>query len=163
MPKQKIFKDFFDKIIKIDDEVLHLWCVINNGRVYGGEKAVQHKIGKIINLNTKTVRMEWLDQNGEYHQSSIKNTKNRIIVLDTDKRLINSYKYHIEINSRDMLIHKLHKKVSALEGSLKDSWKIREEHIQTISGQIDTINKLQNTINELTKDFERFAILDLRR
>jgi hypothetical protein len=80
--KQKTFRDFFGKDIKVGDDVLHLWAKIVRDKVWGGESAIRHKKAKVVGFSAKGVRIEWKKNHTDsMKQSTIFNTRNRLIIL----------------------------------------------------------------------------------
>ena len=80
----KVFKDMFGRGINVGDMVLHLWTYVDGrGRPYGGKNGVNHKLGTVIRLNPKSIRIRHRDK-GEEGESNIYNTTNRIIIMENE-------------------------------------------------------------------------------
>ncbi len=160
--KKKIYRDLFNREIKMGDDILHLWCNKDReGYARGGTGAVKYKHATVNKFNAKTVGIEWTNENGDISTSSIKNTRNRIIILTNDKELLNSYKYKTEIRSRDDLINKLHRDVSKEQNKLRLESKKLSHSAFLNSGLIKKMEEMQKIIDELIKGSERFSMLDL--
>ena len=80
--RKKIFKDLFNREIKIGDTVLNMWA---NDRFYtnqgdGGPGVIQYRFAKVIKFCPQSIRIEY-SQGKTIKDTSIFNTHNRIIVM----------------------------------------------------------------------------------
>ena len=162
----KVFRDLFSREIKNGDKVLHLWCEKDDqGGVRHGKKAVRHKHAHVVAFGEKTVRIEWQNEDGDIIQSSIKNTRNRIIILTENSDLIERTEYKVKIEVQDKLLAKLYKKIAKNEEKLKGSQdlnkRMNKEYLADRKNDQLKIVELQGIIDELCKGSDRFSMLDL--
>ena len=148
-------KDMFHRDIRIGDNIVHLWCELNNdGSARGGKKAVKHKHARVIGFTEKTVRIEWFNEHGDMSSSSIKNTRNRIIILSVDKNLMPIDKYKIILDKKDKNLRDLKEELDVESRKLSHSKFLNSE-------LINKVEEMQETIEELSSGFKRFEMLDL--
>jgi len=159
MNEQKIFRDLLGRDIKIGDNVLHLWTRVDNrGYPIGGQGAINKKIATVIKQTPNGIGIEWRDKRDKrIKRSTIFNTKNRLIVLDGKKIMLN---FDDIVKDVEESYEKYKKSMATKIKNLNEELKLSEkERIE-----LKTENKeLKEAIKILTKGSERFEILDLSK
>lgn len=152
---QKTFRDLLGKNIEVGDHVLHLWTTIAaNGYSEGGVKS---KIAKVIKHTKKGIGIEWRDKKNKQQikKSTIFNTRNRIIVLDDKKLTLSTADIVRDVESS----HETYKKgMKTRCKNLRDQIKFERENFDTIATENKELKKI---IRELTKDSDRFSLMDI--
>jgi len=155
---QHTFRDLLGRDIKIGDNVLHLWTKVDPmGYARGGEGAINKKLATVIKQTPKGIGIEWRDPHDKrrIRKSTIKNTRNRLIILDGKK-------LNLEIDDIVKDVEEAHEK----ERKSKNT-RIRNLGLQLKSEReknkrsAKNNNELHETIKELTAGSERFSMLDL--
>ena len=158
--KQKKFRDFFGKEIKIGDNILHMWATVINGRTIHGESAIRHKKAKVIKFTPKGVGIEWI-KNKEKKHSTIFNTRNRIIILTDGNILLDEESIRNEALKEYASYKKgLLTRVSNLKK--ENEWRAQEIDRITQEKRLleHKIEELTNNLHELNNKTYRFQIMD---
>jgi hypothetical protein len=156
--RQKTFRDLLGRDIKIGDNVLHLWTRVDaRGYPTGGEGAIHKKLATVTKQTPKGIGIEWRDSKDKrrIRKSTIFNTRNRIIVLD-GKKLI------LEIDDIIKDVEEVHEKDKKYKNTriknLGLELKLEREMNETLAKHNI---ELQETVKALAKGSERFELLDL--
>lgn len=156
--EQKTFRDLLGRNIKIGDNVLHLWTrVDSSGYAKGGEGAVNKKLATVIKQTPKGISIEWRDSHDKrkIKRSTIRNTRNRLIVLD-GKKLV------LEIDDIINDVEEAHQKYKK---GMETRRKTLRLEVKLVNDDRDRLFKeneeLKETIGMLTEGSERFSLLDL--
>jgi len=155
---QKRFRDLLGREIKVGDNVLHLWTKVDPmGYAKGGQGAINRKLATVIKQTPKGIGIEWRDPHDKriIKRSTIKNTTNRLIVLD-GKSLI------LEIDDIVRDVQEAHEKERKSKNTriknLSANLKLEKEKSRRSA---KNNNELQATVAALMKGCERFELLDL--
>jgi len=130
--EQKTFRDLLGRDIKIGDNVLHLWTKVDPlGYAQGGEGAINKKLATVIKQTPKGISIEWRDSRDKrkIRKSNIKNTRNRLIVLDGKK-------LNLEIDDIVRDVQQAHEKERKSKNTriknLSANLKLEKEHRKTL-------------------------------
>lgn len=153
--EQQTFRDLLGRDIKIGDNVLHLCTKLDrSGYPHGG---VNKKLATVINQTPKGIGIEWRDKHDKriIKKSNIKNTRNRLIILDGKK-------LNLEIDDIVKDVQEAHEKDRKNKNTriknLSKSLKKTQKHRDTLFKENE---ELLEEIETFTKGIERFSILDL--
>lgn len=148
---QKTFRDLLGRDIKVGDNVLHLWTKVDPiGYAKGGKGAINRKLATVIKQTPKGVGIEWRDPHDKriIKRSTIKNTTNRLIVLDGKR-------FNLEINDIVKNVEEAHEKFR----------KSKNTRIKNLGLELklekEKNHELKKAIKMLTVGSERFELLDL--
>ena len=154
--QQKTFRDLLGRDIKVGDNVLHLWTKIDRmGYPHGG---VNKKLATVIKQTEKGISIEWRDPHDKriIKKSNIKNTRNRLIVLDGKK-------LNLEIEDIVKNVQEAHEKDRKSKNTRIKNLSVNLKKTKKHRDKLTEENKeLKKLIKELTKGSERFEILDIR-
>ena len=163
--EQKTFRDLLGRDIKIGDNVLHLWTKIGVNRyVQGREGAVNSKLATVIKQTPKGIGIEWRDKRDKrkIKRSTVFNTRNRLIVLDGKNLIIN---YDDIVNDVKKEYESYKKGLATSRKNLRTKLKLKKEELKLqfkINDELFNKNEeLKEVISQLTKDSERFNLLNI--
>ena len=144
MAKEKTYKDMLGNVVQEGNKVLHLWTDRDpQGYARGGKGAVKSKVATVVKINPKTIRIRWKNSHEGFNESNITNTRNRIIILSEERKiLLDSDKCELERlkDNHKKHVDKLRNKVDKLKERLIEEGEIRV--------------KLSKTIKKIQKDKE---------
>jgi hypothetical protein len=156
--EQKTFRDLLGRDIKVGDNVLHLWTRLDNrGYPKGGAGGVGKKLATVINQTPKGVGIEWRDSHDKRRikRSNIKNTRNRLIILDGKK-------LSLEIDDIVKDVEEAHDKYKKSTTTRRRNLNTKLAFEREMNGVLAEKNReLQEAIKMLTNGSERFSLLDL--
>jgi hypothetical protein len=156
--RQKTFRDLLGRDIKVGDNVLHLWTRLDaRGYPTGGEGAINKKLATVIKQTPKGIGIEWRDPHNKrkIKRSTIKNTRNRLIILDGKKLSL-----YLEDIVKD--VEEAHEKDKKYKNTRIKNLGLEIQLEKEMNNILAKNNReLQETIKALVKGSERFELLDL--
>ena len=160
--EQKIFRDFFGRDIKIGDRVIHLWATVTHLGISGGTSAIKHKLAKVIGFSKKGVKIEWSLKKSSIQQSTIFNTRNRLIILKNNVPEIDE---EIIVNEAVKEYESYKKGLKTRILNLKNKIISQENRIENILSEKEKLEKevkyLKNEIKEFRSRVSRFELMDI--